>query len=328
MICIVTVATKVSSPLPSWMCWQTEQDTDLALGTGPTGERQLCLPSAQQCQKPRIAEMPCSRDNNPQLILLFKDLPYAEQHFHGGGEHPSPASRGSSYTSPPHHSRAGVSAEALGLRRDDFFLSHLEKSPTIHSGSLVSPRATSTPQSKRNPTYYRRAEVGLLMDDPLFYLSCIKIPVIRNCGSNTLNFEFHDTSPCRVYNGISQPWKTTQQSSANNWYPTWPAKEIRPLRTEAAPSPYLANSINHPTANGVAQPGWSATWTKDGKRKEKRWVKYDGIGPVDESGMPLASRSTAIILSTPDHDPPGLMKKNQPPVMISNSSSCQKNGLA
>ncbi|XP_039210215.1 vinexin isoform X2 [Crotalus tigris] len=274
-------------------------------------------------------------DNSGSGMLRSpNDLPYAEQHFHGGGEHPSPVSRGSSYTSPPHHSRAGVSAEALGLRRDDFFLSHLEKSPTIHSGSLASPRATSTPQSKRNPTYYR-------------------IPVIRNCGSNTLNFEFHDTSPRRVYNGISQPWKTTQQSSANNWYPTWPAKEIRPLRTEAAPSPYLANSVNHPTANGVAQPGWSATWTKDGKRKEKRWVKYDGIGPVDESGMPLASRSSVdspkdwyrsmfqqIHSKLPesdldwdpykskDHDPPGLMKKNQPPVMISNSSSCQKNGLA
>uniref|UniRef100_A0ACB8EXX3 Uncharacterized protein n=1 Tax=Sphaerodactylus townsendi TaxID=933632 RepID=A0ACB8EXX3_9SAUR len=30
----------------------------------------------------------------------------------------------------------------------------------------------------------------------------------------------------------------------------------------------------------------------DGRRKGKRWVKYDGIGPVDESGMPLASRSS------------------------------------
>ncbi|ETE57301.1 Vinexin, partial [Ophiophagus hannah] len=295
------------------MCWQTEQGSDLALGTGPTVERKLCLPSAQQCQKPRIAEMPCSRVNKPQLILLLKGLPPAEQHFQDVGEHPSFASRGSSFASLPHHSRAGVSMEALGLRLDDFIPSNLQKSPSIRSGSLTSPRATSTPQSKWNTKYYR-------------------VPVIRNCGSNTLNFEFHDTTPRQVYNGISQPWKTTQQSSANNWYPTWPAKEIRPLKTEPAHSPYLAGSVNYPTVNGVAQPSWSATWTKDGKRKEKRWVKYDGIGPVDESGMPLASRSdclshTVTILSPPDHDPPELMKKNQPPLMTSSSSSRQKNGL-
>lgn len=38
---------------------------------------------------------------------------------------------------------------------------------------------------------------------------------------------------------------------------------------------------------------WSATWTKDSKRRDKRWVKYEGIGPVDESGMPIAPRSVS-----------------------------------
>ncbi|KAM6431865.1 vinexin isoform 2-T2 [Liasis olivaceus] len=266
------------------------------------------------------------------MLRSLNGLPYAEQHFHGGGDHPSPASGGPSFTSPPHHSRAGVSVEALDLRLDDFIPSHLQKSPSIHSGSLTSPQATSTPQNKQNPT-------------------CRRIPVIRNCGSNTLNFEFHDTTPRRVYNGISQPWKTTQRNSANNWYPTWPAKEIRPLTSQAAPAPCLPSSVNHPTVNGVAQPGWSATWTKDGKRKEKRWVKYDGIGPVDESGMPIASRSSVdsprdwyrsmfqqIHTKLPeseldwdfykprDRNPPEYMKKNQPPVMASSSSTCQKNG--
>uniref|UniRef100_A0A2D4H6M9 SoHo domain-containing protein n=2 Tax=Micrurus lemniscatus lemniscatus TaxID=129467 RepID=A0A2D4H6M9_MICLE len=248
-------------------------------------------------------------------------LPPADQRFQDAGEHPSFASRGSSFASLPHHSRAGVSMEALGLRLDDFIPSHLQKSPSIRSRSLTSPRATSTPQSKWNAKYYR-------------------VPVIHNCGSNTLNFEFHDTTPRRVYNGISQPWKTTQQSSANNWYPTWPAKEIRPLKTEPAHSPYLTGSVNYPTVNGVAQPSWSATWTKDGKRKEKRWVKYDGIGPVDESGMPLASRSSVdsprdwyrsmfqqIHSKLPDPDPPELIKKNPPSLMTSSISSCQKNGL-
>ncbi|XP_063167596.1 vinexin isoform X2 [Candoia aspera] len=267
------------------------------------------------------------------MLRSLNSLPYAEQHFHGGGDHPSPAPGGSGFTSPPHHSGAEVSVEALGLKLDDFIPSHLQKSPSIHSESLTSPQATSTPQSKQKPT-------------------CRRIPVIRNCGSNTLNFEFHDTAPRRVYNGISQPWKTTQWSSANNWYPTWPAKEIRPLKSQAAPAPCLASSVNHPTVNGVAQPGWSATWTKDGKRKEKCWVKYDGIGPVDESGMPIASRSSVdsprdwyrsmfqqIHSRLPeseldwdfykprDHKPPEFMKKNQPPVMASSSSSHQKNGL-
>lgn len=81
--------------------------------------------------------------------------------------------------------------------------------------------------------------------------------------------------------------------AANNWYPTWPAKEVRPVSSQAAPVPCPAGSVTSPVANGTVQPGWSATWTKDGRRKEKRWVKYDGIGPVDESGMPIASRSVS-----------------------------------
>lgn len=44
--------------------------------------------------------------------------------------------------------------------------------------------------------------------------------------------------------------------------------------------------------------------------------------PFEKDCLP----QTVIILSPPDHDPPGLMK-NQPPGMISNSSSRQKNGL-
>lgn len=46
-----------------------------------------------------------------------------------------------------------------------------------------------------------------------------------------------------------------------------------------------------PPASQHAQ-NWSATWTKDSKRQDKRWVKYEGIGPVDESGMPIAPRSS------------------------------------
>ncbi|XP_052557921.1 vinexin [Tympanuchus pallidicinctus] len=47
-----------------------------------------------------------------------------------------------------------------------------------------------------------------------------------------------------------------------------------------------------PMEGAAPPPGCSATWTEDGRRRERRWVKYDGIGPVDETGLPLASRSS------------------------------------
>ncbi|XP_066495699.1 vinexin isoform X2 [Tiliqua scincoides] len=255
-------------------------------------------------------------------------------HVHGTLLPPSPAGR-PSLTSPPSHSRAGGPEATLGLGLNAFIPSHLQKSPTFTSSmGLMSPRATSTPHTAQAPSRHR-------------------VAVIRDGGSNTLNFEFHDTTPRTVYNGMSQPWETTQRNAASNWYPTWPAKEIRPVKSQAAPVPSPAGSVKTPVANGTAQPGWSATWTKDGKRKEKRWVKYDGIGPVDESGMPIASRSSVdsprdwyrsmfqqIHSKLPDPElvrdfcynsrdlrPPGLVQKSHSPALALNSSSCQQNGL-
>lgn len=64
------------------------------------------------------------------------------------------------------------------------------------------------------------------------------------------------------------------------WYQTWPGPGSRPSANQKTPaSQYPQN--------------WSATWTKDSKRQDKRWVKYEGIGPVDESGMPIAPRSVS-----------------------------------
>ncbi|TRZ11975.1 hypothetical protein HGM15179_015144 [Zosterops borbonicus] len=117
---------------------------------------------------------------------------------------------------------------------------------------------------------------------PPVQLSVTRVPVIRHRGSNTLNFHFSEPES----GGNSQG---APKSSVNDWYQTWPAKEGK------APSPSLPA---HPTAIPRAvpasprPPGWSATWSKDSKRRERRWVKYDGIGPVDETGMPLASRSS------------------------------------
>ncbi|XP_068277519.1 vinexin isoform X2 [Nyctibius grandis] len=112
-----------------------------------------------------------------------------------------------------------------------------------------------------------------------------RVPVIRHRGSNTLNFDFHDPESC----GTAERGRVAPKSSVSEWYQTWPAKEAKapstPVPTRPMPSPGATPTCPRPA-------GWSATWTKDSKRRERRWVKYDGIGPVDETGMPIASRSS------------------------------------
>ncbi|XP_019322515.2 vinexin isoform X1 [Panthera pardus] len=63
------------------------------------------------------------------------------------------------------------------------------------------------------------------------------------------------------------------------WYQTWPGPGSQPPGSQKTPASL------HPH-------NWSATWTKDNKRRDKSWIKYEGIGPVDESGMPIAPRSS------------------------------------
>uniref|UniRef100_A0A8D1FAZ7 Vinexin n=1 Tax=Sus scrofa TaxID=9823 RepID=A0A8D1FAZ7_PIG len=106
-----------------------------------------------------------------------------------------------------------------------------------------------------------------------------QVPVIRNGGSNTLNFQFHDPAPRTVCNGYFPPRREAPRQPDPAWYQTWPAPGSRPSGNQKTPA------SQHPQ-------NWSATWTKDSKRREKRWVKYEGIGPVDESGMPIAPRSS------------------------------------
>ncbi|XP_019487123.1 PREDICTED: vinexin isoform X4 [Hipposideros armiger] len=106
-----------------------------------------------------------------------------------------------------------------------------------------------------------------------------RVPVIRNGGSNTLNFQFHDPAPRTVCNGYFPTRRDASQHPDPAWYQTWPGPGSRPSGTQKTPA------SQHPQ-------NWSATWTKDSKRRDKRWVKYEGIGPVDESGMPIAPRSS------------------------------------
>ncbi|KAM4676496.1 vinexin isoform 2-T3 [Discoglossus pictus] len=39
-------------------------------------------------------------------------------------------------------------------------------------------------------------------------------------------------------------------------------------------------------------PPTEQTWDSQGRRVERHWIRYDGIGPTDEDGMPFASRSS------------------------------------
>uniref|UniRef100_A0A4X1VB66 Vinexin n=1 Tax=Sus scrofa TaxID=9823 RepID=A0A4X1VB66_PIG len=93
-----------------------------------------------------------------------------------------------------------------------------------------------------------------------------RVPVIRNGGSNTLNFQFHDPAPRTVCNGYFPPRREAPRQPDPAWYQTWPAPGSRPSGNQKTPASH--------------------------KRREKRWVKYEGIGPVDESGMPIAPRSS------------------------------------
>ncbi|XP_007949014.1 vinexin [Orycteropus afer afer] len=106
-----------------------------------------------------------------------------------------------------------------------------------------------------------------------------RVPVIRNGGSNTLNFQFHDPAPRTVCNGCFPQRTDASRHPDTAWYQTWPGPGSRPSSGLKTPAPQHTQN-------------WSATWTKDSKHQDKRWVKYEGIGPVDESGMPIAPRSS------------------------------------
>ncbi|XP_065255126.1 vinexin [Emys orbicularis] len=204
------------------------------------------------------------------------------------GAHPAGAGGSGCFphrlSSPPPRAMAGgcLNPEGpQGLSLKDFVPSHLQKREFLLAArSPAAPTATSPQPSPWVPLRHRGP----------------RVPVIRNCGSNTLNFEFHDTSPRTACNGTAEPRRAAPRSSVSDWYQTWPAKATKTLSSQAVPVPLPAESAMSPLENGPppvprAAP-WSATWTKDSKRKDKRWVKYDGIGPVDETGMPIASRSS------------------------------------
>ncbi|XP_017745474.1 PREDICTED: vinexin isoform X6 [Rhinopithecus bieti] len=151
---------------------------------------------------------------------------------------------------------------------------------------LARPESSNLNPSMQGPP--RSLPAGLSLDDfiPGHLQSHIgssswgtRVPVIRNGGSNTLNFQFHDPAPRTVCNGCYTPRQDASRHADPTCYQTWPGPGSKPSASTKIPASQHAQN-------------WSATWTKDSKRQDKRWVKYEGIGPVDESGMPIAPRSS------------------------------------
>ncbi|XP_006864456.1 PREDICTED: vinexin isoform X2 [Chrysochloris asiatica] len=114
---------------------------------------------------------------------------------------------------------------------------------------------------------------GLSLDD--FIPSHLR----AHTGSFSRGIRFHDPAPRTVCNGCFPQRRDAPLHPDTAWYQTWPGPGSRPLGSPKTPTPQHAQN-------------WSATWTKDSKRRDKRWVKYEGIGPVDDSGMPIAPRSS------------------------------------
>ncbi|XP_054546496.1 vinexin isoform X2 [Talpa occidentalis] len=98
-------------------------------------------------------------------------------------------------------------------------------------------------------------------------------------GSSSRGTRFHDPAPRTVCNGYFPQRRDASRHPDPAWYQTWPGPGSHPSGSQKIPVSQHAQN-------------WSATWTKDSKRQDKRWVKYEGIGPVDESGMPIAPRSS------------------------------------
>ncbi|XP_030057883.1 vinexin [Microcaecilia unicolor] len=88
-----------------------------------------------------------------------------------------------------------------------------------------------------------------------------RVPVIRDGGSNTLIMDFSES----VHHRNGGPVLGLVENSRE-----------KTLSADSRNEMWMTDSVRENT----------------NRRREKRWIKYDGIGPVDESGMPIASRSS------------------------------------
>ncbi|XP_078095824.1 vinexin-like isoform X3 [Mustelus asterias] len=95
----------------------------------------------------------------------------------------------------------------------------------------------------------------------------------------------NDFIPTHLQNQLSTQIHSSPETAINGWNETLapvPVSLINGIeRLSAGPDAALAH---HPRVDtGTAQ-------NKSRPRREKVWIKYDGAGPMDEVGMPIASR--------------------------------------
>ncbi|XP_072490979.1 vinexin isoform X2 [Notamacropus eugenii] len=155
--------------------------------------------------------------------------------------------------------------------------------PVLLQGELVPSGSVGSSHTMQAPYYSLPPGLSLsdfipghLQAQPAQHRRGTRVSVLRDGGSNTLNFQFHDPAPRTVCNRHLAPRRVIPDPS---WYQTWPVSESQ-----------VPGGVKQPVSQ--CGPNWSATWTKGSKQRDKCWVKYEGIGPVDESGMPIAPRSS------------------------------------
>uniref|UniRef100_A0A8C6ZNB6 Sorbin and SH3 domain containing 3 n=1 Tax=Nothoprocta perdicaria TaxID=30464 RepID=A0A8C6ZNB6_NOTPE len=101
---------------------------------------------------------------------------------------------------------------------------------------------------------------GHLVPSPLGLVGCSSSPtVVFSPHSAVVSFSLSAPAPLAPGSGEGTRSPQIPLPAADEWYQTWPGKEARAA-------------------------------ARGGPRRERRWVKFDGIGPVDETGMPIAPR--------------------------------------
>ncbi|XP_058869547.1 vinexin-like [Acipenser ruthenus] len=115
-----------------------------------------------------------------------------------------------------------------------------------------------------------------------------KIMVINGDGSHTLNFDSYEPtfrSPARGAppHNLHEGWQVNGSGPASVW----------PLHTGGAPGAGPPRRSLSPTRRGDSPVEHSpSTAPPSSETGQSKLIKFAGIGPVDETGMPIASRSS------------------------------------
>ncbi|XP_041089657.1 vinexin-like isoform X2 [Polyodon spathula] len=134
---------------------------------------------------------------------------------------------------------------------------------------------------------------GLLTPPPSPYSSGFKtqpahkITVVKGDGSHTLNFDSYEPTFRSPAHNLHGGWQVNRSGPARVW----------PLQTDGAPAagPLTETPRTNPSPAGPVEhsPSRAPPSSETGQPHHGgKLVKFAGIGPVDETGMPIASRSS------------------------------------